>query len=269
MLQYTEKSWIVHHHAALKGSSIKVGLGVLNHIADYITDSLCLNATSFDYLLCYFRPDNEFPNFFFNGFTEKVGNPKVCSADLFAYLHFRRDINKTHRLSSGWSLEKAEKKDIASLEESYEETSGGLLVESLDLFERQGPADALGARYLKAGLKKERQLWAIRHNSLTTAIVIVNTSDVALNMSELTNCIKVCITRPELLTKEILTLVLNCLSKTYDTTKIPTLVYPFSWVKTTGFNYQKHYLYWVLNNRFSNDYIQYLSNINKISNQEH
>lgn len=269
MLQYTERSWLVHHHAALKGSSIKVGLGILNHIADYITDSLCLHATSFDYLLCYFRPDNEFPNFFFNGFVKKVGNPKVCSADLFAYIYFRRDLNKTRKLPSGWSLQIAEYKDLSNLEESYEKTSGGLLVESLDLFGRQDPGNTLGARYLKAGFKKKRQIWAIRHNNLTTAIVIVNTSDVALNMSELTNCIKVCITRPEMLTKEILSLVLNCLSKTYETTKTPTLIYPFSWVKMAGFSYQKNYLFWVLNNNFSNDYIQYLSDINKLSNQAH
>ncbi|BCS94868.1 hypothetical protein DSLASN_05000 [Desulfoluna limicola] len=269
MLQYTEKSWLVHHHAALKGASIKVGLGVLNHIADYITDSLCLNATCFDYLLCYFRPDNEFPNFFFNGFTEKMGNPKICSADLFAYLHFRRANNKTRSLPSGWALRKATERDLSALATSYEETSGGMLVDALDLFERQGPAEDLCGRYTKAGLKKERQLWAICHNDLTTAIVIVNKSDVALNMSELTNCIKVCITQPGVLTRELLTLVLNRLSETYEAKKIPTLVYPSNWAKKAGFADQKHYLFWVLNNQFSNDYIQYLSNITKVSSQAH
>lgn len=269
IVRHAERAWLIHHHAALKGASVKVGLSMLSHMIHYFYDCLWLEATGMDYLICYFRPENDFPNFFFNGFAEKMGDPKVCSADLFAYLYFRKDNTKKSDIPSGWAIEKATEEDIASLETSYEATSGGLLVESLDLFERHAPADVLTARFRKAGLKKERELWAIRHNGLTTAIVIVNTSDVALNMSELTNCIKVCITMPEVLTKEVLTLALSHLSTAYDSAKIPTLIYPFSWVEQTGFHFQKRYYFWVLNTQSPDHYMQYFSDIMQLSAQHH
>jgi len=269
IVRHAERAWLIHHHAALKGASVKVGLAMLSHMIHYFYDCLWLESTGMDYLICYFRPENDFPNFFFNGFAEKMGDPKICSADLFAYLYFRKDNTKKNDLPEEWVIEEATEKDIASLETSYKETSGGLLVESLDLFERHAPADLLTARFQKAGLKKKRQIWAIRHNNLTTAIVIVNTSDVALNMSELTNCIKVCITMPEVLTKEVLTLALSHLSSVYESTKVPTLVYPFSWVEQTGFHFQKRYYFWVLNTQSPDHYMQYFSDIMQLSAQHH
>lgn len=268
MLRYAERAWLFHHHAALKGTSIKAGLEILNHIIHYIYDSLWLKSAGMDYLICYFRPENAFPNFFFNGFTKKLGNPKACSADLFAYLYFRRPMDTKKRLPTGWTLETATEEDLVSFAASYEKTSGGLLVDALDLFEREAPAHVLTARFRKAGLKKERQIWAIRHHNRHAALVIVNTSDVALNMSELTNCIKVCITRPEVLTKEVLTQALNHLAGHYETTKIPVLVHPFSWVESSGFHFQKRYFFWVFNTQFSDHYMQHLNEINKLSGKQ-
>lgn len=266
MLRYAERAWLVHHHAALKGASIKVGMGVLNHIGETIVDSLCLDTTSFDYLLAYFRPENGFPNFFFNGFAEKQKDPGVCSTDLFAYATFRKGHTAGQSLPAGWTLHPATEADLSALQTSYNATSGGMLIEALNLFERQAPAAALSARYRNAGLKKERQLWAIRHDHRTAAVFIVHTSDVALNMSELTNCIKVCITRPGELTAPVLTLALNRLMDNFQTPQAPVLVHPFDWVEQTGFPYQKRYLFWVLNLKFSDDYMQHLSDINRLCN---
>ncbi|VVS91094.1 hypothetical protein [Desulfoluna spongiiphila] len=266
MLRYAENAWLFHHHAALKGASMKVGLGVLNHMNHYLYDSLWLKSAGIKYLLLYFRPENSFPNFVFNGFTEKMGNPKISSVDLFAYSYFRKKNHGTDQLANGWTINKTTTKDIEVLEKSYQKASGGLLTDALDLAERQAPADVLSARYRKAGLKKERQLWTLHKDKLTVAILIVNISDVALNMSELTNCIKVCITRPDLLTKDILTQTLNILAKPFETVNLPVLTHPYSWVEQSGFHFQKRYLLWAFSTQYSDYYMQYFSDLLSIAN---
>lgn len=267
IVRHAERAWLIHHHAALKGGSVKVGLGILRHMIHYCYDCFWHEAIGMDYLMCYFRTDNDFPNFFFNGFAQKIANPKACSVDLFAYLYFRSDINKLTSLPCGWTLDPATEGDLSDLETSYQVTSGGLLLEALDLYERKAPAQALTDRFRKAGLKKERHVWSLRHNNKNAAIVIVNTSDVALNMSELTNCIKVCITRPEEVTKDVLTLALHHLAGAFETKKTPVLIHPLSWVEDTEFHFQKHYICWTLNTKFADDYVRYFSDFAALSTQ--
>jgi len=265
ILRYAERAWLIHHHAALKGGGVKVGLGVLNHMLHFFYDSFWHKPMGMDYLICYFRPENEFPNFFFNGFRQHMGNPKICSTDLFAYLYFQGEPSKADVLSPEWSLLPATKDDVATFATHYEKASGGMLVDALDLFENHAPAADLAAQFRKAGLKKERHLWAIRHDNRHVALFIVNTADVALNMSDLTNCIKVCITRPELLTKDVLATALNRLSEAFSSAKAPVLIHPLTWAEEAEFHFQKRYYFWVFNSNHPDDYMQYFFDVLKLT----
>ncbi|VFQ47012.1 hypothetical protein [Desulfoluna butyratoxydans] len=269
MLRYSEGAWLVHHHAALKGASIRVGLGVLNQIGNYIIASQYIQPECFKYLICYFRPENHFPNFFFDGFRKKKNDPKICSSDLFAYVYFKSESNDDTKFPDEWKLNEATEKDLTELEAYYNQTSKGMLIEALDLFQRQASFEVLRERYSHAGLNRNRQIWAIRHKNVTAAILIVNTSDIALNMSELTNCIKVCIIRPDILDKQTLTNTLNILIKNYKTHRTPVLIHPLDWVDRTGFNYQKRYHFWVLNNRFFDDFMQHVADTAPLSHKSH
>ncbi|SCY45577.1 hypothetical protein [Desulfoluna spongiiphila] len=265
MLRYAERAWLVHHHAALRGASIRVGLGVLKQMGNYVMASHNLDPNSFKYLLCYFRPENHFPNYFFSGFTEKKKDPKICSSDLFAYVYYRAEKIGDAKFPDGWVLEGACETDLVALETCYDATSGGMLIDALNLYERQAPFEVLSERYQKAGLKKEQQIWAIRHNDLTVALFIVNTSDVALNMSELSNCIKTCIIRPDIMNKQILTRALDQLSEHFSTHRTPVLIHPVDWVKNTGFHFQKRYHLWILNTHFLDDFMQHLDDSSNLS----
>ncbi|WP_300673579.1 hypothetical protein [Desulfoluna sp.] len=265
IVRYAERAWLIHHHAALKAGGIKVGLGILSHMLHFFYDTFWHHPMGMDYLICYFRPENQFPNFFFNGFREHMANPKACSTDLFAYLYFRGEPKKAMNLPSGWSLSPATEEDVDTFASHYEATSGGMLVDALDLFEHHAPAEHLAARFRDAGLKKERELWAIRHNHRHVALLIVNTSDVALNMSDLTNCIKVCITEPELLPKEVLTMALNRLSDAFHNAKAPVLIHPLTWAEETDFHFQKQYYFWVFNADHRDDYMQYFFDVLKLT----
>lgn len=261
ILKYSETAWLIHHHAALKGGGVKVGLGVLSHMLHFFYDSFWHKPMGMDYLICYFRPENEFPNFFFNGFRKHINNPKICSTDLFAYLFFHGDPQEKLRLPLNWTLSPATEDDVATFARHYEKTSGGMLIDSLNLSNHINSDKHLTLRYQKAGLKKKRSLWSIRFKDRLVAFFIVNTSDVALNMSDLTNCIKVCITQPQLLTKEILTTSLNRLSEIFNNLKAPVLIHPLDWAEKENFHYQKKYYFWVFNCDYPEDYMGYFHSI--------
>ncbi len=86
MIRFYENTWMLHHHAAIGQHA--AGLAVLNQVRDYVNDYRCLYSSHMDYLMCYFRPNNRFPNRVFGGFAKALSNPKHCSIDSFAYVNF-------------------------------------------------------------------------------------------------------------------------------------------------------------------------------------
>ena len=66
-IRFYEKSWLIHHHAARRSSLNSGGLSVMNQIGRFINDSHRLYSTKMDFVFCYFRQDNKFPNRVFGG----------------------------------------------------------------------------------------------------------------------------------------------------------------------------------------------------------
>lgn len=264
LLRMAQDAWLCHHHAALKGDEIKVGLSILKHIVYDITGSQWNPEMNMGYILCYFRPENSFPNFFFNGFVKQLKNPKACSSDLFTYLTIRKSKTLPLITNEAWKLSEAKNSDIIALEESYETYSGGLFIEAFDLFERKAHPSVLSSAYKTEGLKKNRQTWAIRIKQKTIAVIIVHTSDIALNLSDLTNCMTVCIIDYDCFTKEILKSALATLSKHFTTQNIPILITPSSWAESQNLPSEKTYYLWAFNTKFSKDYVKYFFDVSNM-----
>ena len=87
MIRFFENSWLIHHHAARKLALNRAGLIVLNQIGNFTYDSYRLYSLHMDFLMCYYRPENKFPNRVFGGAARRINNPKGCSLDTFAYFH--------------------------------------------------------------------------------------------------------------------------------------------------------------------------------------
>ena len=75
MLRFYESAWMIHHHAARKSALNKAGLIVLDQIGRMINDSHRLYSLHMDYMMCYFRPDNKFPNRVFGGAARNINDP--------------------------------------------------------------------------------------------------------------------------------------------------------------------------------------------------
>jgi hypothetical protein len=247
MLRFYEKSWLVHHHAANKSESTNGGLVVLAQLAQSINDSYNLHSAHMNYIICYYRPDNKFPNRVFGTAVKLINDKKGCSLDTFAYLHYHRALADDWNFAGPWALSRATADDLLELESFYEQESGGLMLHALNLEPDMVDCDELEKEYQRLGFVKKRHCYTLKKLGNIKAVVTVNLSDVGLNLSDLTNCIQVVVLDQENFPQEIVFLMLSILTHKYDQNDIPVLVYPVSYADASGISYDKKYSLWALN----------------------
>lgn len=269
MLRIFRDSWMIHHLAALKLSGVKAGLAVLNHLAWFCYNSMWLEACHMRYMLCYFRPENTFPNFFFKQFAERLDDPAGCSIDTFAYLTYRKLSKNELILPQPWSVSPVKPDDLRQLRDFYNKKSGGLLIDAFDLNSDTTDDPTLEGIYHDAGLKKKRLVLSLKKQGELKAVIQISLTDVAINMSDLSNCLTVFVMDDEELTHTIWQTVLSSLSSYFEQKRFPVLLYPLSFADKQGITYQKNYILWILATKYSDHYFQFLDEINSLSELHH
>ncbi len=259
MLRFYENTWLFHHHAADR-SSFRAGLIVLDQIGRYVNDFYRLYSTHMNFVICYFRHDNKFPNRVFGGFTSELSKPKGSSIDPFAYFHFARTFGHQD-LSELWILAKTQSEDLLELESFYEYKSGGLMLNALDMEPDMIDSEDLNKEYQKAGFKRERRLFSLKKEGILKAIIMVNVSDFGLNMSNLTNCIHIIVLDSDDLPPKVLNSTLSKLSQYYEEDEIPILLYPVSYAEDQSIPYDKIYNLWTINTLYTDYYLKYMENL--------
>lgn len=261
MLRLYENAWLIHHHAALKTSLVKAGLAVLNQIGRFVYDSHRLFSSHMDYVICYFRPENQFPSSFFGGAATSINNPKACSLDTFAYSHHRKKTDVRAVLPESWTLEKTTPEELFELEGYYEQTSGGLMIKALDMAPCNGDRYELSEEFKRLGFRRERRLLSLKNAGRLRAVMMVNLSDIALNMSDLSNCIKIFALGTEDLPADILNTAIDMTTAAFEQKKIPVLIYPVDYADNQSVHYEKLYHFWVLNIQASDGYFEHIHNL--------
>jgi hypothetical protein len=236
---------------------LKVGIEILNQIGAYAYDSHRLFSSHMDYLICYFRPENHFPNHFFGGVAKNINDPKACSIDRMAYFHHKGGVSRPP-LPEGWHLSKSERGDYDALASFYERYSGGLMLEALDLIPDADLADRhdLAAEYAKNQMKRERRLYSLCSDGVIRAMFMLNISDFAVNMSDLTNCLKVFVLDPGHFPPDILLSAVAALSEKFAEKKFPVLIFPADYADRYGLKYEKSYNLWSLSMQHTDDYFK-------------
>lgn len=260
MLRFYENTWLFHHHAATGSGFSKAGLVVLDQIGRYVNDFYCLYSTHMNFVICYFRPENRFPNRIFGGFANHLNDLKGCSLDLFAYFHFPKAFEQN--FSESWTLTKTQPEDLLELEIFYEYKSGGLMLNALDLEPGMIDSEDLNKEYQVFGFKRKRHLFSLKKDNNTKAVIMVTLSAVGLNLSNLTNCIHVFVLDSDNLPYNILYSSLSQLSHYYEQEEIPILLYPVGYAETQSIDCEKLYNLWVLNIPHAGDqYLKYIENL--------
>jgi hypothetical protein len=257
MVRAYERTWMIHHHAAHVVNNKRTGFTVLKQIMHYLNDMYRLPSSHMDYAMCYFRPENKFPNRVFGDFARELKNPQGCSLDLFAYLPYTR-LSIGAALPEGFSLDLCTERDLWEVERHYNNHSGGLLLDAFCLGQEYSGQGSLEDVYSRQGFFRKCQAFALREKKKLNALLIVNQSNLGFNLSELLNGITVLTTDPAGLPWSVLSTAIAQLTQEYDMEKIPVMFYPFRYVEACGVPFEKRYQLWVLNVNYGNEFMEYV-----------
>jgi len=266
MFRFYDRTWIINHHAANSSKNNRGGLVVLEQVSRYINEFHQFNSAVMNYVACYFRPQNKFPNLIFGGVAKNVADLTSCSVDEFAYL----SINKKYldgNLTRKWSLTETQQTDIKTLQCFYDEVSGGLSLQALDLLpDKIGEEEALNKIYRDSGFKRDKILFSLKEKDDLIAIFMLNISDIGLNLSDLTNCIHIFILEPHNLPSDMLHAALSKISSYYDHDNVPVLIFPSSYTDNNSISISKKYNFWVLDvHKIGDRYYNYIDRLIRIS----
>ena len=264
MVRAYERAWMIHHHAAKIMENKRTGFMVLKQIMHYLNDMHRLPSACMDYTICYFRPENKFPDRVFGGFARELNNPRGCSLDLFAYLPHTR-LSLGSRLPEGWTLSLSTERDLWESEHFYMSHSGGLLLDAMGLRHGGRKQTSLQETYREMGLTRSWQTYSLKSDGKLHALLVVNHSDLGFNLSELLNGIKVLVANPKALPWNVLSIAISQLTGEFQMERVPILFYPTTYVEENEIPYEKHYQMWVLNVQHGNEYLEYMQKKFRIS----
>jgi len=261
MIRFYENAWMIHHHAARKSSAKKAGLIVLDQIGRMINDSHRLYSLHMDYALCYYRSDNKFPSRVFGGAAKSIRDPKGCSLDGFACFHVNNRSRSVPDLPESWRISETQPEDLEELANFYEHTSGGLMLKAIDLKPEKMDCSDLSNEYRQLGLTRVRHLYSLKKNGQLKAVLLANLSDIGLNLSDITNCVKVFVTNKAEFSAGILQAAISKVADITGKEDFPTLLYPAAFADEQKIPYEKIYNLWILNLQYSDPYFKYLGRL--------
>jgi hypothetical protein len=256
MIRNQANTWLIHHHAADRSGHGMAGVAVLDQVGQYINEFQLHRSTHMDYVMCYYRKENRFPSRVFGGVARDIDDPKGASVDSFAYLQEvppREDGPESYRLMP------AVRDDFAELAHFYEDASGGLTLEALNLTTDGYPEDELNREYERHGFTRRRAVFSLKQAGALQAVLVFNGSDLGLNLSNLTNCVHAFVVDDKLLPKTLFSCISD-ICEHYEKMEIPVLAYPPSYLDSHSIPYDKKYILWVLNLKHSDGYFKSLRN---------
>jgi len=89
-------------------------------------------------------------------------------------------------------------------------------------------------------------VFSLKYKDELVAVFVANISDIGMNMSDLTNCIKIFILESDDLPLEEFFAALNEISGIYESNNIPLMIYPSIYAKNNSISNSKIYNLWVL-----------------------
>ena len=257
MLRAYENTWLFHHHAA-KSNGLKAGLAVLNQISQYVNNFYLLNSSHMHYVISYYRPENRFPHRIFGGFKELLNNPRCCSIDPFAFFHM---LKPGFPIKTVGELATAQASDIIEFQRFYEHKYCGLMVHALDITPDTLEAEGLNDQYREVGFKRERHLFSIRVDGCLQALIAVTVTDTGLNMSNVTNCIKVFVMLESLDVKLVYS-ALSELTHFYVENDVPVMIFPANYAMQKSIPFEKIYNLWAITTAEGTEpFIKYMESI--------
>lgn len=263
MVRFYEGAWLIHHFAAVRSAYNRGGMVVLNQLGRFINDSHRLYSMKMDFVFCYYRPENKIPNHVFGGVARNIGDKKGCSLDEFSYYHLDKHTIESQMLEKPWYLSTTQPEDLMDLESFYQDRSGGLMIHTLGLEPESSDLGPLSKEYTNSGFRRENIKFSLKKGNQLHAIIMVNMSDIGLNMSDLTNSINVFVVNRNGITKNIINSALSTIYKELSIANAPILLYPAKCADELNIQYERTYILWAFNLKHIDQYFRYLKRLLK------
>jgi hypothetical protein len=256
MVKAYERAWLIHHHAARPMENKLPGFQVLKHITLFAHGICQFPSAKMDYVMCYFRPENTFPDRIFGGFSRKLNTPEVCSLDLFSYLTYNAGLSQ-NPMPDDWLLKEISPSEIQELEHFYHHHSGGLFLKVLGRDSDPLPGESIENVSARHGFLRKWRIYSLIYRKNLSAVLIANQSSLGINLSELLNSITIMVIDPESVPWECLSLAVEQLSQHYQLDKVPLLIYPPVYVEAKSIPIEKQYQLWILDTNYINEFMQF------------
>jgi len=267
MIRAYDNTWLFQHHAADRVRNKKAGLAVLKQISHYVNNFYLFDSTHMKYVICYYRTQNRFPEKVFGGIQRSLNDRRICSVDPFAYFHlpntdaFKESLNSMPAYE-GTALVEALPGDLAEMESCYLHRNVDLMLTAMGLYAGAVEMDALNAEYTKAGFSRGRHLFSLKRNGILLAIIDVLINGVGLNLSNLLNCLRVFVLRPDQLKPELLYRSLLSLAHFHKEQNAPIVLFPSDYAQVNSIPIDKIYNMWTMNVPEGTDpFFQFMDNL--------
>ena len=135
------------------------------------------------------------------------------------------------------------------------------MLDAIDLTPDKFNCNNLSRDYKQAGLTRLRQLFSLKQNGNLKAIFAVNTSDVGLNLSDITNCVKIFVMDSEELSADLLRTAIGSVAQITGKHDFPALLYPAAFADEQEIACEKIYNLWVCSLQYSDAYFRYLGRL--------
>jgi hypothetical protein len=259
MIRFYGKTWMIQHHASDNRASNLAGVDVLDQIGRFINESSNLVSMNMDFVFCYYRSDNKFPNQVFGGAARNIARPEICSEDAFSYFHYKnKDGKPSIALKEPWRLTDTLPQDLLELKLFYKQQAGGIMMDALELSSESMDLGDLKKEYQFLGFTRERHLFSLKRENQLKAVFSLNIADIGLNFSDITNSIHGFIVDSTGLDPEVLEITLMKLSTYFSVKDIPILLYPESYAPNHGIKVEKIYKIWTMDTRYLDYYYTFM-----------
>ena len=264
MLRSYEESWLMHHHAASAFAGRNAGLQVLGQAGSFANNSYRLKSLHMLYLMCYYREENRFPKRVFGDIAKNTNNPAEVSEDRLSYFHFIKDQYRAESLPENWTISPASSGDLRNLESCYRQVSDGMMLKAMSLSGGRNGNEEILNDYRKSGFDRQIELTSLNYRGECRAIIMTDKSETGINMSNLTDSLKVFVIDSNDLTTDIIYGFIRRASGVFTgEDSIPVLMFPDTAADKLGIPVEKNYTLWILNTEASDSYFRHLKTLLK------
>jgi len=122
---------------------------------------------------------------------------------------------------------------------------------------------SLEQEYKQYGFFKKKTVLVLKKTGRLKAVILVNRTDTGLNMSDLTNSIKMMVVDDSGLDKDTMISAAANIAAAFPGGDVPVLVHPVSYAESVGLDIEKKYNLWILKTNQSDKYFEHIDTLFK------